>query len=63
MKEKSGLVEKEIETLTQKIEGIAALQRELADLKLELKGLKLFLGRIHPEFKTQYLEIMRKIKD
>ena len=63
MKEKSGLVEKEIETLTQKVEGIAALQRELADLKLELKGLKLFLGRIHPEFKTQYLEIMRKIKD
>ncbi|HET6514424.1 MAG TPA: hypothetical protein VFG09_04635 [Thermodesulfovibrionales bacterium] len=62
MKEKPGLIEKELETLTQRIEGISAVRKELDELKLEIKGLKLFLGRVHPDFKSQFPEIMKKIK-
>lgn len=63
MKEKSTLIERELETLTHKVERILAAQKEIEELKLEIRGLKVFLGRISPEFKSQFPEIMKKIKD
>lgn len=61
--ERFSLIEKEIETLTQSLEKTAAVRKEIEDLREEIKGLKLFLGRVYPEFKNQFPEIMKKIKD
>lgn len=55
------LLEKEITTLTDQIERTNMQLKELADLKNEIKGLKLFLGRSDPEFKKKFPEIMQKI--
>jgi hypothetical protein len=55
------LLEKEITTLTDQIERINTRVKEFADLKSEIKGLKLFLGRSDPEFKSKFPEIMQKI--
>lgn len=64
LKERLNLLEKEISTLTVQIEHIN-LQikelKELDDLKNEIKGLKLFLGRSNTEFKNKFPEIMQKI--
>ncbi len=62
LKEKMALLEKELATVTDKLDKTSAALKELEDIKLELKGLKLFMGRAHPEFKTQFLEAMRKLK-
>lgn len=61
LKEKINLLEKELVTLTERIEVISTAMKEIEDLKLELKGLKLFLGRTYPEFKSKFPEIMQKI--
>lgn len=60
-KEKDSLVEKEFSTLAEKLEGLAPALKEIKDLKVEIKGLKLFLGRVHPEFKSQFPVIMKKL--
>ena len=61
--EKIDLIEKELATLTDRVEEISLSLREIRDLKLEIKGIKVFLGRMHPEFKNQFPEIMQKIGD
>ena len=61
LREKFNLLERELETLTERIEEMNVPLKEIEDLKLELKGLKLFLGRIYPEFKNEFPEIMKKI--
>ena len=61
LKDRLKLLEKEIATLTDQLERINAHVKEFADLKNELKGLKLFLGRLDPEFKKKFPEIMQKI--
>ena len=60
-KERINLLEKELATLTDKLEETSASLKEMEDLKLEIKGLKLFLGRTYPEFKSKFPEIMKKI--
>lgn len=60
-KESINLLEKELATLTEKLEETSASLKEIEDLKLEIKGLKLFLGRTYPEFKSKFPEIMKKI--
>ena len=60
-KERINLLEKELATLTEKLEETSASLKEMEDLKLEIKGLKLFLGRTYPEFKSKFPEIMKKI--
>jgi len=62
LKEKTALVEKELATIAECLERINAALKDAEDLKLEIKGLKMFLGRVHPEFKSQFLEIMKKVK-
>lgn len=61
LKEKIKLVEKEIETLTDKLETLNKALKEIEDIKQNLKGIKLFLGREYPEFKNKFPEIMQKI--
>jgi hypothetical protein len=59
--DKSKLLEKELTTLTEQIELMSKKLEEIKDLKNEIKGLKLFLGRVYPEFKTWFPEIMQKV--
>jgi len=61
LKERINLLEKEIATLTDQVERMNLLIKEYDDLRDEIKGLKLFLGRSHPEFKSKFPEIMQKI--
>jgi hypothetical protein len=61
VREKMRLLEKELETVTEKLESMSKDLKGMEDLKHEIKGLKLFLGRIHPEFKTKFPEIMQKV--
>ncbi len=60
--EKTKLLEKEIQTLTAEVQRLGGLASELEDLGLELRGIKVFLGRKHPELKDQLPEIVRKLK-
>ena len=61
MREKLKLLEKELETVTEKLESVSKDLKGMEDLKYEIKGLKLFLGRVYPEFKTKFPEIMQKV--
>jgi hypothetical protein len=61
LKEKLNLLEKELGTLTDTLEKLRKDLKEIEDLKNEIKGLKLFLGRINPDFKTKFPEIMQKV--
>jgi hypothetical protein len=61
LKDRLKLLEKEITTLTDQIERINSHIKEFADLKNEMKRLKLFLGRSDPDFKKKFPEIMQKI--
>jgi hypothetical protein len=61
LRERVNLLEKELVMLTEKLEEMRASLKEIEDLKLEIKGLKLFLGRAYPEFKSKFPEIMKKI--
>ncbi|MEW6052971.1 MAG: hypothetical protein AB1552_04160 [Nitrospirota bacterium] len=60
-KEKIRLLEKEIVTLTDKLERMSKELTEIAEVKNEIRGLKLFLGRTHSEFKLKFPEIMQKV--
>jgi hypothetical protein len=61
LNEKIKILEKEIGTLTEKLDAMSGDLKEISDLRNEIKGLKLFFGRIHPEFKTKFPEIMEKV--
>jgi hypothetical protein len=61
LEEKSNLIEKEVATLTGKVEELAACLREFEDMRLEIAGLKLFLGREYPEFKSEFPGIVQKV--
>lgn len=61
LRERINLLEKELVILTDKLEETGASLKEVEDLKLDIKGLKLFLGRAYPEFKNKFPEIMKKI--
>jgi argonaute-like protein implicated in RNA metabolism and viral defense len=62
LQEKANLLEQEVKTLTEKIIKLEAGLKEVEDVRLEIKGLKVFLGRMHPEFKSQLPEILKKLK-
>jgi prefoldin subunit 5 len=61
MEEKIKLLERELVTLTEKLEAVNTALKEIEDLKNEIKGLKVFIGRAYPEFKSKFPEIMQKI--
>ncbi len=61
IQDKINLLEKELITITEKIEDVSNALKDIEELKLELKGLKIFLARLNPDFKSQFPEIMKKI--
>ncbi len=61
LQERLTLVEQELKTLTEKIDKIAKATAQTDDLKEEIRALKVFIGRVHPEFKSQFPEIVKKI--
>jgi len=63
LQEKINLLEQEVKTLTEKVCKLESGLKEVNDLRLEIKGLKVFLARMHPELKSQLPEILKKLKD
>ena len=59
--EKVKLIEKELVTLTDKLDSVKNALKDVDELKKEIQGLKLFFGRTHPEFKSKFPEIMEKL--
>jgi len=59
--ERLSLLEKELSTATEKLAELEKALAGLNDLRVEIKGLKVFIGRLHPEFKKDFLEIMKKV--
>ena len=54
------ILRQELITVTEKLEELRCIVKDIQDLKLEIKGLKLFLGRVHPDFKKQFPDIKKK---
>lgn len=63
LQEKLALFEKELTTLTEKISALQKATKDIEELKGEIKGLKIFLSRVHPEFKSQFPDILKKVGD
>ncbi len=61
LQERLTLVEQELKTLTEKVDGLAKAAAEAEYLKEEIRALKVFIGRVHPDFKSQFPEIIKKI--
>lgn len=61
VEEKLRLIEKELITLTDKIEEMGSALQEIEDIRLDVKALKVFLGKADPEFKKQFPGIVQKI--
>lgn len=55
------IIRQELITVTEKLEELCLLEKDIQDLKLEINGLKLFLGRVCPDFKDQFPNIMKKM--
>ncbi len=62
LKDKIALLEKELVTITDRLDVMNAALKDLEDIKLELKSIKLFMGRMHPDLKSDFPGIVRKIK-
>lgn len=56
------LLEMEISTVAGEAEKAAKLLEDIEEIKRELGALKLFIGRRHPEFKKEFLDIVGKLK-
>lgn len=61
LKERLDLLERELNTLSETSVDISKLKEAIDDLNLEIKGLKVFLGRTYPEFKREFPEIIKKL--
>jgi len=62
LKEKFGLLEKEVATLSDKLASMDAIKDAIIDIQKELKAFKIFLSRTYPEFKNQFPEIIKKLE-
>ncbi len=62
LQERIKLLEKEVQTLTAEIQKLSAVLSSYQELSTEIKGIKLFLGRVYPDFKNQFPEILRKLQ-
>lgn len=62
LKERLDLIEREVTTLTDKLDEVDDIKKVVEDIQTEIKGLKLFLSRVYPEFKKQFPEIIKKLR-
>ncbi len=63
MEERVRLLEKEIQTLTAELQRLTRQLESVDELRLEIRALKVFLGRKYPECKNELPEIVKKIKE
>lgn len=61
LEEKIGLFDKELITVTEKLEEIDAVVRNNEELQVEVKGIKIFLSRQYPQFKQEFPDIVKKV--
>jgi acyl carrier protein phosphodiesterase len=59
--DRESLIEKALVTLTEKVDRLDAVQKDMKDLEIEMKALKLFLCKKYPELKEQLPDIIRKV--
>lgn len=62
LKDRLMLLEKELSMAAEKIDELRKTLEELNDVKAEIKALKLYLGRVHPDFKNEFPLIVQKLK-
>jgi hypothetical protein len=62
LKDRLMLLEKELSMAAEKIDALKKALEELNDIKTEIKAIKLYLGRVHPEFKNEFPLIVQKLK-
>jgi len=62
LQEKIKLLEKEIATLADTVSCCRDAGKAIDDLKMELRGLKLFLSRHFAGFKEEFLDIVEKLE-
>jgi hypothetical protein len=61
LEEKISLIEKEMATLTRGVEELNECLRKFDELRFEISGLKLFLGREYPGFMSEFPGIVQKV--
>jgi hypothetical protein len=59
--EKLKLLEQEMSTITEGLDRTGAALREVEDLKMEIRALKVFLEKHHPEILRELPGIIRKL--
>jgi 5-bromo-4-chloroindolyl phosphate hydrolysis protein len=59
--EEHSLIQKELKTLAEGIEELKVSMKEIEDLKAEIRAIKLFLGRAHPDFRKEFPSIVKKV--
>ncbi len=62
LKENIKLLEKEIDTITDRLQKLERALSYLKDLDTEIRAIKLYLTKKYPDFKEQYPEIVKKVK-
>lgn len=62
LRDKLDLLEKELAAAADRIEELAKKLGEVEDLKTEIKALKLYLGRVYPDFKKDFPPILKKLR-
>ncbi len=61
MNDRLRLIEKELSTLSEAFDRLEKSVAEMDDLKAEVKALKIYLGKMEPKFKKEFLSAMTKV--
>lgn len=61
IKESLKLIEQELKTVADKLQELDTELKNLSEIKSEIKAIKLFLGRVYPDFKERFPDILKKI--
>lgn len=59
--ENLNVMRQELITLTKRLDELCHLEKDMRDLKLQIKSLKLFLRRAHPGFEEEFPAIVEKM--
>lgn len=55
------IIRQELITVSEKLEELSRLKKDVQDISFEIKGIMLFLGRVYPDFREQFPVIMKKV--
>lgn len=66
LKERISHLERGLRLIGDDLENVMKLKKEIKeeikDIKAEIRALKVYLGRVNPDFKNQYPEVVKKLK-